>query len=293
MGDRRKRRFGDRSDGRRLRSLDPYNAMIPFIMKVRSESSNYLSDSAEITETERFLRWKRIHGYPGMGLLHLFIAAYVRMASQYPGVNRFVAGQRIFARNSIVFVMTIKKEMKVDAAETSIKVTFDPRDTISDVYHKLNAEISKVKNEGEDTNTDDLARALMKTPRLLLKFVVFLLRTLDYFGKLPKAIINASPFHGTVIITDLGSIGMPALYHHLYDFGNMPVFIALGAKRKSRELRQDGTLVERKYIDYKCVMDERVVDGFYFSQAFRLFKSLLRKPVLLDEPPETVAEDVD
>ena len=293
MAKGRSRRLSDRRDGRRLRTLPSYNAMMPFVMKKKSESSNYLSDSVEITEAERFLRIKRLHGYPGMGILHLFIAAYVRVISQYPAVNRFVAGQRVYARNEIVYVMTIKKEMKTEADETSIKVLFDPTDTINDVYRKLNAEIAKVKRGGEDTDTDDIAKTLMKLPRLLLKVCVFCLETLDYFGKLPRAVIKASPFHGSVIITDLGSIGLPAIYHHIYNFGNMPVFVAIGPKRKALELRPDGGGASRKYIDYRCVMDERICDGFYFSQAFRLFKSILRKPQLLDMPPGMVAEDID
>ena len=292
MGEVRKKRFGDRKDGRRLRTLDPYNELAPFVMKKKSGSSNYLTDSVEITEAERFLRWKRLHGYPGIGLLHMFIASYIRVAAQYPGVNRFVSGQRLFARDNIEFVMTIKKEMKVNASETSIKAVFDPRDTISDVYRKIGQEIEKVKGEGEATDTDDVAKAFMKMPRLILKFTVFILEIFDYFGRLPKSILKASPFHGSMIITDMGSIGMPAIYHHLYDFGNLPVFGALGPKRKAFELKADGSVVTRKYIDYKFVMDERICDGFYFSQAFRLFKSLFRTPQTLDEPPETIVEDI-
>ena len=293
MGSGRKKRFGDRRDGRRLHTLDPYNAMIPFIMRKRNESSNCFEDDFEITEAERFLRDKRINGYPGMGFLHLFVASYVRTAALHPGVNRFVSGQRVFARNNIEFVMTIKKEMRADAPETSIKAVFDPMDTIGDVFNKLNAEIEKVRQTGEDTGTDNLARILVKLPRLILKFAVRFLETLDYFGLLPQAIIRVSPFHGSFIVTDLGSLGMPSVYHHLYDFGNMPVFIAFGPKRKTRELKPDGSAVERKHVDYKIVMDERVCDGFYASQAFKLFKSLLNNPQSLVEPPETVVEDID
>ena len=293
MEGRRRKKLGDRSDGRRLRTLSAYNAMMPFIMKTKNDSSNYMTDSIEISEAERYLSYKRRHGYRGIGYLHLFVAAYIRMLSQYPGANRFVSGQRLYARNDIVYVMTIKKEMKTEAEETTIKVTFDRSDTINDVYRKLNAEIHKVKNKGEETKTDDVAGALMKLPRMLLKACVFVLEVLDYFGKLPKALIEASPFHGSMIITDLGSIGTPPIYHHLYNFGNMPVFIALGVKRKALEIKHDGSVVERKYLDYKAVMDERICDGFYYSQALKLFKSLLRKPQALDDPPKTIVEDVD
>jgi len=292
MGNR-KRKFGDRREGRLLRSLDPYNAMTPFIMKKRNDASNYFSDSIEITGIERFLRGKRLHGYPGMGLLHLFIAAFVRVSASYPGINRFVAGQRVYSRNTIEYVMTVKKEMRTDASETSIKVSFDPSDTINEIYDKLNKEIEGAKSTLSETNTDAVAKAFMKLPRIILKFVVFALEVLDYFNMMPKVILRASPFHGSIIITDIGSIGMPPIYHHLYNFGNIPIFIAMGAKRRVREIRQDGVVVERKYVDYNLVADERICDGFYFSQALKLFRNYLRKPQLLDVPPETVVEDVD
>ena len=133
----------------------------------------------------------------------------------------------------------------------------------------------------------------MKLPRLILKSTVRFLEILDYFGMLPKVLLRASPFHGSMIITDLGSIGLAPNFHHLYNFGNLPVFIAIGAKRKTRELKADGTVAERKYVDFMLSMDERCCDGFYFSQAFKLFKTLLRNPQPLDEPPETVVDDVD
>lgn len=293
MGTQRKKRFGDRKEGRRLRTLESYNAFALFIMKTRGDASNYMSDSIEITEAERYLRGKRLHGYPGMGILHLMIAAYIRVVAQYPAINRFVSGQRIFARNNIEIVMTVKKEMKANAPETSIKVLFDTKDTIIDVYKRLNEEIMKIRGNGETTDTDDTADVLMKIPRLLLKFIVWILAIVDYFGKLPKSLLKASPFHGSFIITDLGSIGLPAIYHHLYNFGNLPVFMALSAKRKALEIRYDGTIAERKYLDYKIAVDERICDGFYFSQAFKMLKSIMRKPHLLEVPPETIVEDID
>jgi len=293
MDKKRKKRPGDRRDGRRLRTLDPYNEMAPYIMKQKSESSNYFSDSIDIAAIENYLREKRRQGYRGIGFLHLFAAAYIRVISQYPAVNRFVSGQRIFARNNIEFVMTVKKGMRITASETSIKVIFDARDTVIDVFNKLSAAINKVKDDGDATDTDDVARIFMKMPRLILKFAVFFFTKLDYFGKMPKALLKASPFHGTIVITDLGSIGLPAIYHHLYNFGNIPVFIALGTKRKEYELKSDGKVELRKYIDYKFVADERVVDGFYFSQAFKLLKSVLKNPETLEVPPVTIVEDVE
>jgi len=293
MGSGRKRRFGDRRDGRRLRTLDPYNAMTPFIMKEKSDASNYFSDQIEITEVDRYLHKKRRNGYPGIGMLHLFTAVYVRTVAQYPGINRFCSGQRVYARDDVEFMMTIKKQLKTEAAETSIKIAFNRAATINDVYNQIKAEVDKVRDEGTDTSTDKLAAFFVKLPRVFLRFTVAFLELLDYFGMLPKVIIDGSPFHGSVIITDMGSVGLPAIYHHLYNFGNLPVFIAIGAKKKVYETNADGETVQKKYIEFKFVVDERICDGFYFSQAFRVFKGLIRNPEALDEPPAQVIEDVD
>ena len=293
MAKGRKRRIGDRREGRRIRTIDPFNAMIPFLMKQKSEASNYFSASLEVTEIERYLRKKRIAGHPGIGMLHLFIAAYIRTASQYPALNRFCSGQRIFAREKVDFLMMLKKQMRTDAGETSIKIPFDRDATINDVYDKLNAEINKVKNEGETTNSDRMTAAFMKLPRLILRFTVAFLVFLDYFDLLPQKIIDASPFHGSVFITDMGSIGLSSIYHHLFNIGNLPMFIAIGAKKKVYELNSKGEVVTRKYIDFKFVVDERICDGFYFSQAFKVYRSLLQNPEALEEPPEQIVEDIE
>jgi hypothetical protein len=287
-----KRRFGDRKEGHLLRSLEPFYKFIPYVMPTRNDSMNFFSDSVECTEIDRWLRLKRTEGYKGMGILHLFIAAYVRTVAHCPGLNRFVSGQKIYARNNIEVVMTVKRAMTVDAPETTIKVVFDPKDTVFDVYRKLSEKIDEIKANDGDNNTEAVAGAMCKLPGLLLRFAVWVLKFMDYFGWIPQSLLNASPFHGSMIITDLGSLGIPPIYHHLYNFGNLPVFIAFGAKRRVVELDKAGVPVERKYFDYKVVVDERTIDGLYYATAFKYIKYYLRNPAALEIPPKEVKEDI-
>ena len=281
---------GDRKDGIYLKKLNPFDSFIPFIMNARNDSMNTFEDSVEVTEIDRYLRKKREEGLKGLGMLHLFLAAYIRVVSQRPAINRFIAGQRIYAAKDIVFVLAVKKQMSSAGEETTIKVKFDPRDTLTDVYNKLNAEIEKVQ-KGEETSTDNTAALLGKIPRLLLKFVLWIIKIIDYFGKLPQVLLNASPFHGSLIITDVASLGIQPIYHHLYNFGTLPLFLAFGAKRKVYEVQKDGTVAAKKYIDYKVTTDERICDGFYYAQCFKYLKSYLRHPEILELPPETVEKD--
>ena len=189
--------------------------------------------------------------------------------------------------------MTIKKEMATTSPDTVIKVHLSPRDTAADVYRKVNEEIEKNKQTVSDSGFDSTAYAFTLIPGVFLKFTVWLLKTLDYFGLIPKFLLEISPFHGSVYFTSLGSLGIPPVYHHLYDFGNLPIFCAFGCKRKAVEVLEDGTVVQRKYVDFRFTVDERIVDGYYYAAFFKHFRRLIQHPEVLDAPPVEVNADID
>lgn len=290
----RVRHFGDRNDGRRLRSLSPIFAVSPFIMKKRSGAQNLMTDHIETSAVDRYIEEKREEGLKNFGILHVWLAVYIRAIARYPGLNRFIAGQRIYSRGREVEVnMTVKREMTPSAPDTVIKVVFDPADTAQTVYEKFDAQVQTVKNARQDSSFDALAGALNYIPGPLLSCLISLLTMLDYFGGLPRALTRLSPFHGTMFVTSMASLGIPPVFHHLYEFGNVPVFVAIGRRRRAYETQRDGTVVCRKYIDCNYSMDERIVDGYYFASAMRYIHSLLHDPAQLDLPPETVNPDVD
>ena len=286
--------WGDRIDGRRIRTEPPMNQVSPYIMWTRGGSTNYFEESIEITNIERYIRQKRREGLTSFGLMHILLASYCRTLCKYPALNRFIAGQKIYSRgNDIQFCLVVKKEMTSSSPETVIKVHLLPTDTAEDVYNKLNTEIEKVKNSPLDSSFDNLAHAFMLIPGLFLKFLVWVLRVLDYLGLLPKFLLELSPFHGSVFFTSMGSLGIPPIYHHLYDFGNLPVFCSFGCKRRALELEEDGSVVQRKYLDFKFAMDERIADGFYYASFFKHFKRILHHPEMLDILPDEVQKDID
>ena len=291
MATKYKKRFGDRKDGRRVRTLHPMDYVSPYIMVERNDASNFFRDSFEVTKAEEFIKRKREEGLKDFGYTHLLIATYVRVVSQFPGINRFIGGQKIYARDEIVVNMMVKKKMATNEQGTAIKVKFDPADTIDDVYNKFQAAVDAVYTS-DGSGFDSAAAVINKIPGLLKKFIVWCLKTMDYFDLLPKALTNVSPFHGSLFITSMGSLGIMPIYHHLYNFGNVPVFIAFGAKRKAYELSRTGEVLKTLYIDIAVVTDERICDGFYFASAFRKFDYYMKHPEKLEKAPETVVEDI-
>lgn len=286
--------WGDRSDGRRLRSIDGMSVVANYIMPNRNGASNSVRDKIEITNIERYIHRKRAAGMENFGITHVILAAYVRCIAKYPGCNRFLSGQRVYQRDEdIQFTMAMKKDMRTDGDETMIKLHLTQTDTAKEVYEKFNKVYEEVKSTPLDSSFDAVAGALASLPGLLLKFVVWVLKVMDYFGKLPKALLEVSPFHASVIFTSMGSLGIPPILHHLYDFGNLPVFIAFGRKYRKQEIDADGNVVIRRYVDYVMNCDERTVDGFYYATVLKYFNKLLRNPEVLDDPPEEVVMDID
>jgi len=284
--------WGDRTDGRRVRTAPPMEQITAYFMPNRNGANNMFSESVEITELERYVRRKRREGLTNFGTSHVIMAAYVRTVAKYPALNRFIAGQKIYSRGEdIALCMTVKKEMRFDAPDSVIKVHLHPADTAADVYRKFHAQVEKAKDGMENTTADNAAAAFMMIPSLVLKFVMWLLKTLDYFGLVPAFLLEISPFHGSVYFTSMGSLGIRPVYHHLYDFGTVPAFCAFGRKRRAEEIR-DGEIVARKYLDLKFNLDERICDGFYYAGVIKHFLRLLQHPDVLDAAPETVEADI-
>ena len=287
--------WGDRIDGRKIRTLAPMAQITAYFQWERNICSNHFEESFEISHMERYIRQKRREGLTDFGITHVLLAAYVRGVAKYPQLNRFISGQKVYSRgNDIQYCMVVKKEMTVESPDTSIKVHLTPSDTAEDVYRKLNAAVESVKSSQElDSSLDGLIMVLNLIPGVFLKFTVWLLKLLDYFGLLPKFLLELSPFHGSLFFTSMGSLGIKPIYHHLYDFGNLPVFGAFGMKRTAYELQEDGSVVLRKYIDVKFVLDERICDGYTYATFFKYFRRLIQHPEILDTPPEEVAKDID
>lgn len=295
MGDKRKRRLGDRYDGYRVRNLDPVFGVIPYIMRTRLDSQIFFEEQIDISGLRRFLVENR-DKIPGLSMYHLFVAAIVRTVSQRPRINRFVSGRKIFSRSYIRISLTVKKELNTQGEEGNIMPSFEPTDTLSDVVEKFNSALAEVRAEEEaaaakGNDTDVTVKILNLLPGFIKKFVVWALRSLDSCGLMPKVINKVSPFHSTAYVTNVGSIGLNPVYHHLYEFGTTSVFVAIGKKEVVNELSRDGSVKSKHVINTRFVLDERICDGYYFASAIKLFKYYIKNPELLLTSPEEISED--
>ena len=182
--------------------------------------------------------------------------------------------------------------MSLDSPDTVIKVILPPSATIEDVYNEFNEKIEGYRNH-PNSSFDKLAKVLNFIPGLLLRWTVRFLRFLDYFGLLPRALTKLSPFHGSLFITSMGSLGIPAIYHHLYDFGTLPLFLSYGSIFTADAIKRDGSRERHHFVTFKVVTDERICDGYYYASCFKRIKRYLLHPELLDDFAQNVVEDID
>lgn len=286
-----KRLFRDRSDGKRIKAKDPFFRIIPYVMKERSDAQVFFEETIKLEEVDALIKTMRKEGTK-VRFVHIVIAGLVRVLSQKPKVNRFIAGKKAYSRNRIAISIAIKKSLDVDSPEAIIKLHFSPTDTLYDIIEKVNTAFEEnVEKMDQQNDTDKAAKFFNMLPGFLLNFSIGCIKFLDNHRMMPKFLINLSPFHSSIFVVDLGSIGISSAYHHIYNFGTTSVFIAFGTKDKELTKDSNDALSTRKTMNFKYVVDERVVDGYYFASAIKLFRMIMHKPTQLLEAPESVVED--
>lgn len=282
--------LGDRCDGYRVKNVEPFFLIIPYVMKERVDSHVYFSDDLDITAIEQFVRDHQTD-IPGLKLYHVMVAAMTRVYSQRPYLNRFVLDSKIYARNHVSVSLTIKRGMSVKDDETVVKPVFAPDATLYDIVDKFNEYVDANRTVIDENGTDSTAKIIGHLPHWFVKTVVNTLMFMDKKNCMPKIINKVSPFHTSLFITNMGSIGIEPIYHHLYEFGTTSIFVAIGKKRGVNVVDHHGNLTRRKYIGIKVVADERICNGHYYAESARMFMKFLNNPEKLLTPPETVVID--
>lgn len=282
--------FGRRPDGREVRSgIDPIIRVLPYIMRRRNDSQVYYKMNIPSEPIDGFIGERRKTN-AGLSPMSILIAAYIRAVKEMPTINRFVMNKRIYERNELtVSFIVLKSNTKEHCKETPVKVAFSEDDTIFDVADKVSAAIEKNRSLAASNSTDKLVNILLTMP-VIANLGVQTIRVLDRYGLLPKRIIDVSPFHTSLFVSNMASIGMGSIYHHIYNFGTTSGFMGIGRKSKRMRIAADGTVSTESCYPVGVVIDERITSGAQYALFFGILKKYLKNPELLESSP--VAETV-
>ncbi len=283
--------FGHRSDGYLIKHIDPIIALTPHIMPDRSDAQVMLEYEVDYARLARYVVEKKGQGHD-IRFMDIVIAAFVRTVAELPELNRFIINKQTYARKTLSVSFAVLRSngpSPSDVDENTTKCYFDPHDTIFDVSRRISEAIDEARRPDADNATMKVAQAVLKP--FVLRPAVCVLKWMDKHGIMPKMIIDASPFHTSLFMTNNTSIGVPAVHHHIYNFGSTTMFWAMGAIRRTNEIGPDGKVVRKRMLPIGITVDERVAPGRVFGMLLYNMLKYFSNPELLEQPPEEVKAD--
>lgn len=272
-----------RSDGDPVEGLSVLRRSLPFVMPGRNESAIYYEQEVDVTDTLKYVE-ETNRGRKGdpITFFHVFLAAGVRTLALRPRLNRFVAGRRVYQRKRIEISFVVKKAFSDRASMTTVKIPFERDDTLEIVARKVDRAIGVGRGESLTPSEKEMKWAAY-LPDPVLSLLLTFQRFLDRHNLLPAAMIENDPLYASIFVANVGSIGLEAPFHHLYEYGTVSLFATLGRLRKVPGKTRKS--VQRDVVAIRYSFDERIADGFYAARSLELFKEFVEDPGVLEVPP--------
>ncbi len=288
-----KKRRGDRKDAWLVRDVDSIHFIMPYNIPGRTANEAVLNETIDITPIEEYLAKKNYEGIEfKYTFFHVITAAIAKTIVLRPKLNYFFSGHRLWEKKDVSISFTAKKKFADDGGEALATVKFQREGTIpvDYVHDEIQKFVTHIRTEGKNNEIGDIMDTLQKLPRFVFKIVIAALNWMEYHGCYPSVLMNGDPYYSSCFITNLGSIKLHASYHHLAEWGTNSLFLVIGEKKPTVFANPDGTVEVRNGIELGVTIDERIADGYYYSQSIKIIRHLLAHPELLDLPIETPVE---
>lgn len=289
--EKKKKKWGDRSDATWLKDIPAMNRIMPGIMPNRADNEAFISVDVDLRPIEEYIA-KKNEGRTEdkYTFFHVISAAVGKAFVLRPRMNRFVRNYRVYQRDDITVAFTVKKRFSDKATEGLAFFKYDDTETMDSYHQKIMDVIHQTKREDiADTSTGAMD-IVTKLPQWLINTIVRVVLWLDKRGWAPQSLIGSDPNHASIFLTNLGSIGLECGYHHLVNWGTNSCFIVIGKKHMKMDYNKDGSSDLHEVIPIGITLDERIADGYYYSGTVALVKELLAHPELLDMPANTPVE---
>jgi hypothetical protein len=265
-----------RPDGTLVEGVPGYRQIMPYLMQTKNTAHVYIKYTIDMENALAFLE-NPPEGLKGkVTVTMLVLRALVKVLDEYPRMNRFISGRRLYQRDGIYLSFSAKKSFDEVAPLVVIKMKFDPKESFEQMVGRIAAELSKGRSE-EKSYADKETNLVLKLPRFVIRFVVWFLSVLDYFNLVPRKFIANDLFYASLFVANLGSVGLEAGYHHHYEYGNVPIFMCIG-KVKPMPVVREGQVVVRRVAEVKITYDERIEDGFNGAKGLDRFQQYLENP---------------
>jgi hypothetical protein len=279
-----------RPDGDLVRNESNVRRMIPYLLKGRNESAVYHEQHFDLTKTRPWLRgYNRAHPQAPATLFHMILLAYAQVFHERPGLNRFISGGRIYQRKNVDLSFAAKKVMDATAPMVTVKMRFEASEPFAVAVKRIAETIADARTDRTTTVDKELALVLA-LPGPLVQMVLTGLRGLDRVNLLPGVMIESDPMYATAFVGNLGSLGIDNTFHHLYEYGTISFFGAIGTMKKAIVVGPDGKPTVRDATQIRWTFDERINDGFYCASALKVAQRIVENPERFFGVPQEASE---
>jgi len=256
--------------------------MMPYLMPTRNEAYVLFAQEIDAAPTRALAGELNAARSPDRPVtqFHMLLRGLTRVFAEFPRMNRFVVGGRHYDRDGIWIAFSAKMRLDADAPVFARKMRFSPDETMLEMVDRI-YEVLEEGRSGRESASDREVHAILRLPGFLRRFVVRVGRWLDAAGWLPQAMIDNDPLYASAFVANLGSVGLDAAYHHLFEHGTTPVFLTMGRVHRAPYVRDDGSVASREIFALKFTFDERTEDGFYAARGLERLKHLLEHPAEL------------
>ncbi|MDO5734547.1 MAG: hypothetical protein Q4P08_05410 [Eubacteriales bacterium] len=272
-----------RRDGELVSDGDIKHIVLPYLMRGRNESCVYLRHTIDVDQMQNFIRKNRREGRR-ITMMHLLMATLNHLYYLRPQLNRFIAGRRLYQRKDFEILFEVKTEMRDDAYSSTSKLKFDGSEDLNEIITRTDKIIQDIR-EGREKTDDKFISITSKLPRWFLRAFAQILTFMDFHGLMGEKLMEAIPLYASVFFSHIGSLGGPAPYHHLYEFGTCSLFITIGKVYERPKRALDDSIEWKRCVDICITADERICDGFYLMKSVKMCDEFFEFPELLEYSP--------
>lgn len=211
---------------------------------------------------------------------HLFARAAAAVLEQVPDANALLRAGRLYRRRRIgVFFQVAMKDPATGRLDLSGTTIHDPqRRTLVELCDDLEARFAEVRADGDGA----ISRVRRMFSHLPLPAIPALLRLTSFASytlnlDLGWAGVPRDAF-GSVMITNVGALGLEEAYVPLVPYSRVPLLLALGQIREAPVARGGQVIIER-VMKVCATLDHRVLDGAHAAAMAEILRAWIEDPV--------------
>jgi pyruvate/2-oxoglutarate dehydrogenase complex dihydrolipoamide acyltransferase (E2) component len=272
----------DRFDAKAVPNVHPVRRIMPFIMPSKNGAFVLFEHDIPTLPLVTFLADAN-RGRPAerrISMFHCVLRAIGIALTEFPRLNRYVSGSRLYAREHAWLSFSAKQRLERDAPLFTAKVKHEPGEPLGAFVDRV-LDVLGAGRSGKESAADREIKGFLKLPGPVLRAAVRLQRALDGWNLYPSKLLVDDPLYASVFVANLGSVGLDAVFHHLYEYGTIPIFATMGRVHRAPCVFENGSVGSREVFRMRYTYDERVEDGFYAARALERLAACLADPVTL------------